>query len=732
MIWVISLSVNANIKNLFIKDGDVWRNVYGDIVVNGDVYIGGVRISLIGSKATSPEGMNPAGATFSYFGWDREFSGEIFKSILLKNIYENIDLVINGISNDKVEYYFRVRPGGNVKDIKIRVYADIELKDDGVLIKDEEGKVLFSFKDIKAYQGSREIPIKAILEGNLLTFKVGNYDKGKDLIIDPTASLGSIAIDYLKSIYQDDSGYVYFTGFTWDYTTFNTPDAIFGTMQDPAVFVGKLSPDVDSLISLALISGRSVDEAQIVRKDPNGNVLIAGFTASYNFAPSRTVYGTMGSGDMNVFLTKLSSDLRTHIKTVIIAGTDEDYAYDIIIDSIGDIYIVGTTYSYPDFALLKTVIAGDTCGGGEGDIFITHLDSALNYIKTALICGYDRQSAAGGILYKGSFYIYGYIHAWAYDARKDTVLGTMASYDGYILKVGRNLDTVIRAVVFAGGAGEYAKGILVDSVNNQLLLFFQVGDPSTFVGGGIPTTVFGTSGGIDVAIIKADTSLRNFTKMVYIASPDSEYLNLESVAKRGDTVYLAIMGRDTTIGGSYCVKCNVASRDTFWLKKDIFVVGVSSDLNTCYGISLISGDGNDRVFSLIVRDNYILVGGYFYNLVDTASYPRPFYIFKSTYEANDVFVIKVSPRCLVNVKEKDDKMTSDEVSLTRNGIKIHLNKPSYLGFDVYTPDGRNVYTLSAGYQPSGEYSYKLNLPKGMYFIKVRVGDEVRTIKMLSF
>lgn len=357
MIWVISLSVNANIKNLFIKDGDIWRNVYGDVVVNGDVYIRGVRISLIGSKATSPEGINPSGATFSYFG-DREFTGEIFKSILLKNIYENIDLVINGISNDELEYYFRVKPGGKVKDIKIRVYADVELKDDEVLIKDEEGKVLFSFRSIKAYQGSREIPIKAVLEGNLLTFKVGDYDKAKDLIIDPTASLGSIAIDYLKSIYQDDSGYVYFTGSTWHYTTFNTPNAIFGTMQNPVAFVGKLSPNIDSLLSLALISGSSADEPQIVRKDLNGNVLVAGFTASYNFAPSRTVYGTMGSGDMNVFLTKLSSDLRTHIKTVIIAGTDEDYAYDIIIDSVGNIYIVGTTYSYPDFALLKTIIAG--------------------------------------------------------------------------------------------------------------------------------------------------------------------------------------------------------------------------------------------------------------------------------------------------------------------------------------------------------------------------------------
>jgi len=51
-----------------------------------------------------------------------------------------------------------------------------------------------------------------------------------------------------------------------------------------------------------------------------------------------------------------------------------------------------------------------------------------------------------------------------------------------------------------------------------------------------------------------------------------------------------------------------------------------------------------------------------------------------------------------------------------------------VGYDVYSTDGRLIKRASLGYLPAGRYEYELKLPKGTYLIKVRVGEEVKTLK----
>jgi hypothetical protein len=56
-------------------------------------------------------------------------------------------------------------------------------------------------------------------------------------------------------------------------------------------------------------------------------------------------------------------------------------------------------------------------------------------------------------------------------------------------------------------------------------------------------------------------------------------------------------------------------------------------------------------------------------------------------------------------------------------------KPNHVEFKVYSTDGKLVYNKTLGLLQAGEYDYKLKLRKGVYFLKIRLGDEIKTLKV---
>ncbi len=719
MVWVI---LGFGFQQVFIGHKGIWMNVSGDIrIYKGDVRIRGISLEFVGGKVYNVEGLYPTGGKFSYFGPHETITGKMFKSLRLKDIYPKVDFVINGLSGNTFEFYLHIKPYADPNKIRLN-FAGCELKDkNGKIEVIAENGERFIIKDLKAYQGAREVKVKPLIKGSTLYFKVENYDPSSDLIIDPTFVIGGSSMDFLRGIHVDDSGYVYVVGYTYDYGSFLMPNYIYGSLSNPLVFVVRLSPDLMSVLSVAFISGSDEDMAAFITEDPNGNILVLGYTKSNDIAPSRTVYGVTGAGDIHVFLTKLSHNLDVHIKTVLISSAEDDYGWEVLIDA-PYLYIIGSTYGSPTFGLSRNVIGGDTCEAG--DIFITKLDTALNYITTSLICGFDQELAWGGLLLNNSLYVFGMTHVLSWDARVDTLIGIRSSYDAYLVKVNKNLDTILRAVIFGGNYGDYIRGILADNSGN-LYIFFWTENASSFATG-IPSVVYGTLGAKDMGVIWADTSLRNFYRMAYVSSPDTEKLYLRTMALKGDTIIYVLNIKSNPPSWGSCPVCNITSGDTSFWDTDPLIVGLSKDLNTCYGVSNIGGIGEDYARYTLVYPDRILVGGYFFRGYDTTSYPQPYIRYNPYYSPNDeAFLIEVSPRCLVDVKEKAERKGL-EVYISRGGITVILSSPSYLGFDLYSPDGRRKHTKSLGFVQPGKYSIPLDVPKGVYFVRIRVGDKVIT------
>ncbi len=178
--------------------------------------------------------------------------------------------------------------------------------------------------------------------------------------------LGGSSIDQANGMTLDASDNVYLTGETQSSNFPVTVNAyqsqLLGTEN---AFVAELSSDGSTLTYSTYIGGSATDQANAIAVDPAGNMYITGYTQSNNFPQLdsfQTVLGTGGAGTcvstnlINVpsntlcsdaFAAKFSSS-GTPVYSSFLGGSGNDTGQAIVVDSLGDAYVAGATYS-PNF-----------------------------------------------------------------------------------------------------------------------------------------------------------------------------------------------------------------------------------------------------------------------------------------------------------------------------------------------------------------------------------------------
>ena len=130
---------------------------------------------------------------------------------------------------------------------------------------------------------------------------------------------------------------------------------------------------IDPILSYSRLLGASgLDEAASVAVDAAGNVYVAGTTSSPGFP------GTSGSpGGIDLFVTKLDARGSSVLYSTYIGGSGIDEARGMTIDTLGNVYVVGSTTStnFPTVSPRQAALAGgsdgfllrvSTTGGGLG------------------------------------------------------------------------------------------------------------------------------------------------------------------------------------------------------------------------------------------------------------------------------------------------------------------------------------------------------------------------------
>jgi hypothetical protein len=109
-------------------------------------------------------------------------------------------------------------------------------------------------------------------------------------------------------------------------------------------FVIKLNPSGSALVYSTYLGGNGLDGGASIAVDSSGNAYVTGWTWSTNFPTANPIQSSNG-GTADAFVTTLNSTGSGLLFSTYLGGSGYDYGYGIAVDSSGNAYVTGATYT---------------------------------------------------------------------------------------------------------------------------------------------------------------------------------------------------------------------------------------------------------------------------------------------------------------------------------------------------------------------------------------------------
>jgi uncharacterized protein (TIGR03437 family) len=244
--------------------------------------------------------------------------------------------------------------------------------------------------------------------------------------------LGGSGVDAGTAIAVDAQGNAYVAGATSS-TNFPTLNALQSTLKGGKggsnqpffalgdVFVSKLSP-AGALVYSTYYGGSDDEAPAAIAVDSSGSPYVAGFTTSTDFplkSPLQAKYGGAGGNSPittgDAFIFKLTPDGSQAVYSTYLGGSADDVACGIAVDSSGNAYVAGSTFStnFPTMDAFQPAYGGQGTGGYfrmfSGDAFLAKINpsgSALVF-STYLGGSDDDRAFAVAVDMGGNIYVAG-------------------------------------------------------------------------------------------------------------------------------------------------------------------------------------------------------------------------------------------------------------------------------------------------------------------------------------
>ncbi len=283
-----------------------------------------------------------------------------------------------------------------------------------------------------AYQNydGRVVPVacRFALDGNIVAFELGDYDRSRDLIIDPTVEwktlYGGNAEEVLREILCDTDGSLLATGYS-------------GSLDFPAT-VGQitLAGAVDCFVVrfnafgvpqwATLIGGSDADRGVAISLDSQGRIGLVGSTLSADFP--RSGFSPPKQASEDAFVAQLDAAGALNW-AVLFGGRGSDFALDLSSTAAGALCMVGVTGSND---LNATVEQTALSGSFDGFLAMYAADGAFSW---ASYLGGTSVDQCFGITRKGNdFIVVGQTRSTNFPVTGgQTTLG--GDYDAFVTKV---------------------------------------------------------------------------------------------------------------------------------------------------------------------------------------------------------------------------------------------------------------------------------------------------------
>jgi uncharacterized repeat protein (TIGR01451 family) len=298
--------------------------------------------------------------------------------------------------------------------------------------------------------------------------------------------IGGLGEEQAYGIAVDGSGNAYVTGYTFsEQATFPVtvgPDLTYNGGRD--AFVAKVDATGTNLDYCGYIGGDNWDWGYDIAVDGAGNAYITGITDSYQSSFPVTVGPDLTKSlDYDAFVAKVSGSGTGLSYCGYIGGFGYDSGSAIAVDSSGNAYVTGATYS--DQSTFPVKGGPDTTHNGDFDAFVAKISASG---ASFTYCGYiggDNWDWGYGIAVDGADNAYVVGVTRSSQTTFPVTVGPELTfkgdtYDGFVAKVSASGASLMYCGYIGGSNTDFAVDIAVDGYGNTYIIGTTYSNQTTF------------------------------------------------------------------------------------------------------------------------------------------------------------------------------------------------------------------------------------------------------------
>jgi beta-propeller repeat-containing protein/flagellar hook capping protein FlgD len=294
------------------------------------------------------------------------------------------------------------------------------------------------------------------------------------------------------------------------------------------------------LLWSGFLGGSGADNANAVTSGAQGDIYVAGSTASANFPVTTGAYRSPTSGGKDVWVARLDPTGTTVVWCARLGGTANDEAQSLAVDAGGNVYVCGYTYS-TEFPVTASAYQRTLRGFSDG--FVAKLSADGQQLLWSTFLGGTGDEGCGALAVDGSgnVYVGGSTSSTDFPTTAGTIKRTRTSTlsnvtDGFLTKIAPSGATLVYSTYIGTDTGDDE----VDAICVDLL--GRVAMAGSTSSGNFPTTAGAwrrtASGLMDCFAARINDTATGWVFSTYLGGANDDYSYAVAQDPAGD-VYVA-------------------------------------------------------------------------------------------------------------------------------------------------------------------------------------------------